>query len=150
MICKIFLPFRLFILLIVSFAVQKLFKIIFKIISMSNMVLKLDGDQEYMLYWASQATPMEKCFVWCSSTCIFLLLLPLFLVWNFKKSSQKCTWQGKHNVLLYEFYESRSVSWIFNSFFNFYVWYKIAVQSTQPHLLKRLSFPHYIFLAALS
>ena len=96
-------------------------------------------------------------------TCLFLLCLPLFLVSNPKDDCQDQCQEVTTWVFFYNFYGFRSLS--LRSLINFeltfvygirmcsspfsFFWH-VAVQFSQHTLLKKLSFPHCIFLTPLS
>ena len=101
---------------------------------------------------------VQELLVWCSPLFLFLLLLPMLLVLYTKNLCQKPC-QGAYplcfllEVLWFRFLHSRLH---FELIFVYgirkessFILLHVVVQFSKPHLLKRLSFPHCIFLALL-
>ena len=113
-----------------------------------------------MLSFAMQKlTSLIRAHVWISSICLFLLLFLLFWETDLRKH-----WFMSENVLSVFSTKSFVVySFVFNSFSHFesffacgvklcsnFIDLRMAVQLSQYHLLKRLYFPHCVFLPPLS
>ena len=79
------------------------------------------------------------------------LLLLLILVSDLKKiNTNTDVKKSTTYVFFYELYGFRPYIQVFAPFLvNFCVWYKVVVQFSKLHLLRRLSFPHCMFLAPL-
>ena len=80
--------------------------------------------------------------VWCSPTCLFLLLLPLLLV-SEPKNHHQDWYQGAPPtyVFFWEFYSFRSYIQVFNPFWVYFYMFLLhmTVWFSQHHLWKRLS-----------
>ena len=81
------------------------------------------------LSWSFPLLNGSFLLVWCSSTCLFLLLLPLFLVPNPKSHCQTDVKELAASVFFHGCHGSRSYTGVFNPcWVHFSVCFKILVQ----------------------